>query len=122
MTKRIKLKDRSLPGYCKGEEIMNMVTHIVGGALGIVVLLLCLLKASGAAAVTTSAIYGGSMIALYAVSSIYHGLRTGMAKKVMQVLDHCMISPTRRRHEFVPKYKFPRNALDICVKKQYNKL
>ena len=91
MTKRIKLKDRALPCYCKGEEIMNMVTHIVGGALGIAVLLLCLLKASGAAAVTASAIYGGSMIALYAVSSIYHGLRPGMAKKVMQVLDHCMI-------------------------------
>ena len=48
-------------------------------------------KASATLTVTVSAIYGGSMIALYAVSSIYHGLRTGMAKKVMQVLDHCMI-------------------------------
>ena len=32
--KRIKLKDRMLPTYTKGEEIFNMVTHIVGGALG----------------------------------------------------------------------------------------
>ena len=31
------------------------------------------------------------MIALYCVSSIYHGLRPGMGKKVMQVIDHCTI-------------------------------
>lgn len=33
--KRIKLRDRKLPDYTKAEEIMNMVTHIVGGVLGI---------------------------------------------------------------------------------------
>ena len=31
------------------------------------------------------------MISLYAVSSIYHGLKPGMGKKVMQVIDHCTI-------------------------------
>ena len=31
--KRIKLDDRILPRYTKGEEIFNMVTHIVGGGL-----------------------------------------------------------------------------------------
>lgn len=30
--KRIKLNDRVLPKYTKGEEIFNMVTHIVGGS------------------------------------------------------------------------------------------
>ena len=35
MAKRIKLDDRELPDYTKGEEIFNMVSHIVGGALGI---------------------------------------------------------------------------------------
>ena len=34
--KRTKLKDRILPKYSKGEEIFNMTSHIVGGALGIV--------------------------------------------------------------------------------------
>ena len=38
--KRIKLRDRLLPDYTNGEEIMNMVTHIVGGALGVVALVL----------------------------------------------------------------------------------
>jgi len=41
--------------------------------------------------VVGSAIYGASLISLYCMSSIYHGLRDGMAKKVMQVLDHCTI-------------------------------
>jgi len=39
--KRTKLADRPLPDYSRGEEIMNMVTHIVGGALGIGVLISC---------------------------------------------------------------------------------
>ena len=38
-----------------------------------------------------SSIYGFCMIALYSVSSVYHGLRPGMGKKVMQVIDHCTI-------------------------------
>ena len=91
---RTALKNRVLPDYTKGEEIFNMVTHIVGGALGIIVLVTCILKSAvfgDAWGVVTSAIYGGSMVALYAVSSVYHGLTCETAKKVMQVIDHCTI-------------------------------
>ena len=45
MKKRIKLCDRVLPNYTKGEEIANMVTHIIGGAMGIVALVLCVIFA-----------------------------------------------------------------------------
>ena len=76
--KRIKLKDRKLPSYTVGEEIMNMVTHIVGGALGLVALVLCLRKANSPMGILCALIYGLSMICLYAMSSIYHGLRPGM--------------------------------------------
>lgn len=92
--KRTKLSDRKLPNYSRGEEIMNMVTHIVGGALGIVALVLCVVFAAlhrNVYGVVSSAIYGFSLIALYAVSSVYHGLRPNMGKKVMQVIDHCTI-------------------------------
>ena len=92
--KRIKLSDRCLPDYTSGEEIMNMVTHIAGGALGVVVLVLCLLRAVGrgtAFSIAGCAVYGASLVALYTVSSIYHGLRPGTAKKVLQVIDHCTI-------------------------------
>lgn len=94
MKKRTKLSDRKLPNYYRGEEIMNMVTHIVGGALGVVALVLCVIRAAlngNAYGVVSSAIYGFSMIALYSLSSVYHGLRPSTGKKVMQVLDHCTI-------------------------------
>ncbi len=92
--KRTKLKDRVLPSYTKGEEIMNMVSHIVGGALGIAALTLCVIFAAlhrDPWAVVGSAIYGASLIMLYTVSSVYHGLHRGMGKKVMQIIDHCTI-------------------------------
>ena len=92
--KRTKLADRRLPDYSRGEEIMNMVTHIVGGGIGILALALCLVRAitKGSAADFVGAlIYGCTMIALYTISSVYHGLHTGTGKKVMQIIDHCTI-------------------------------
>ena len=93
MKKRIKLADRVLPDYCTGEEIMNMVTHIVGGGLGVIALVMSIIKAWGRGWLDMTAVilYGISMIALYTMSSVYHGLRPGMGKKVMQVIDHCTI-------------------------------
>lgn len=93
MKKRIKLADRKLPDYTFGEEVMNMVTHIVGGALGITALPLSIVKvwSSGGLAMAAVILYGISMITLYAISSVYHGLKPGMAKKVLQVIDHCTI-------------------------------
>lgn len=92
--KRTKLANRTLPRYTKGEEIMNMVTHIVGGGFGILILLICCLlsfQRGSLASILGSVIYGVSMITAYGISSIYHGLRAGTAKKVLQVIDHCMI-------------------------------
>ena len=92
--KRTKLSNRRLPDYSRGEEIMNMVTHIVGGALGIAVLTLCVIRAAlhdNLYGVVTSAIYGASMVTMYTISSVYHGLRPNLGKKVMQVIDHCTI-------------------------------
>ncbi|MBE6828256.1 MAG: hemolysin III family protein [Ruminococcaceae bacterium] len=92
--KRTKLADRRLPDYTRGEEIANMVTHIVGGAFGIAALVLCVtfsvLKRNwwGLAG---SLIYGIFMVYLYTISSVYHGLIPEKPKKVMQVLDHCSI-------------------------------
>lgn len=94
MAKRLKLSERRLPDYSKGEEIMNMVTHIVGGGLGVVALVLCMAKAllhGNGYDLAGALVYGVSMITLYTMSSVYHGLHAGTGKKVMQVLDHCTI-------------------------------
>lgn len=92
--KRTSLQQRSLPDYTPGEEIFNCLSHALGAVFGAVCLVLCLLRSAGLRngwAVVSSAVYGGSMIALYTMSSVYHGLRKGTAKKVMQVIDHCTI-------------------------------
>ena len=88
------LNQRVLPRYTKGEEIFNMTTHIVGGGVGVVTLLMGILISclkGSIVALVSSAIFGISMISLYTISSVYHGLRDGTAKKVLQVLDHCTI-------------------------------
>ncbi len=116
MKRRTKLSDRLLPDYTRGEEIMNMVTHIVGGSIGVLVLIFCILKAVrsfSTAGIVGSAIYGSTMVALYAISSVYHGLHPGKGKKVMQIIDHCtiyfLIAGTYTPillSAFVPKYPF----------------
>ena len=66
--KRTKLKDRVLPSYSRGEEIFNMVSHIVGGGLGVIALVLCVVFSAlkgDTFALVTSIIYGFSLIALY---------------------------------------------------------
>ena len=93
--KRIKLTDRTLPTYTKGEEIFNMVSHIVGATMGVVATVLCVIFAAihnNVYGVISSAIFGFTLIILYTMSSIYHGLNPNLkAKKVFQVIDHCSI-------------------------------
>lgn len=93
---RTKLMDRQLPVYTKGEEVFNMVTHIVGASLGGVALVLCIIKAAlehNGYALASAIVYGVSMIVLYTMSSIYHGIspKHDTAKKVFQIIDHCTI-------------------------------
>jgi len=92
--KRTKLRDRLLPVYTQGEETMNMVTHIVGGGLAIVGSIFCMVSAcrhGGLGTILGAMVYCISMVCVYTMSSIYHGLHAGTAKKVMQVIDHCAI-------------------------------
>ena len=92
---RTKLSERQLPVYTKGEEVFNMTSHIVGGVLGVVAIVLCSIFAAinqNAYGVVGGVIFGISMLVLYTTSSIYHGLKPETtAKKVFQILDHCAI-------------------------------
>ena len=77
--------------YSHKEELFNMISHIIGVVLGIVILIMCLVRSRNAIEITGSVIYGLSVIILYACSSYYHGLRGRRSKKVFRVLDHCAI-------------------------------
>jgi len=91
---RTRLKDRVLPNYTLGEELCNSISHGLGVAMGVVILVLCVLRSvehRDVWGIVGSSIYGASMILLYTMSSVYHGLRPCLGKKVMQVIDHCTI-------------------------------
>ncbi len=91
---RTALKDRVLPNYSRSEEIFNMVTHIVGGAFAVIALVLGIIKSalfSDSWAVVSVSIYGATLVIMYTISSVYHGLRPSIGKKVMQIIDHCDI-------------------------------
>lgn len=81
-----------LPQYTVMEEILNAVTHGIGALLsgfGLVVLLLnCRCDALTVAAVS---VFGGSMVLLYLISTLYHGLGVNRGKRVLRTLDHCTI-------------------------------
>ena len=89
-----RLEKVTLPQYTRGEERLNVCSHLVGVVLGI-----CILRDSLALshrggdpfAVAASWIYGLSMILLYAMSSLYHALPSGNARKLMRIVDHCTI-------------------------------
>ncbi len=95
MKKRTKLAERKLPDYTRGEEIFNMVSHIVGAAFAIPVMVLCIIRGAieyGAAGVLTGLAFSISMLVLFSISAIYHGLKSERCpKKVMQIIDHCSI-------------------------------
>ena len=72
-----------------------MTSHIVGAVLGIVATVLCIVFSAinrNGYGVVSASIYGVTMIILYTMSSIYHGLSPRInSKRVFQVLDHCSI-------------------------------
>lgn len=92
---RTKLRDRSLPDYTRGEEIFNMVSHIVGGGLGVIATVLCVVFGAihrSVYGIISGSVFGITMIVLYTMSSVYHGLKPSLtAKKVLQIIDHCSI-------------------------------
>ncbi len=89
--KRTPLSKRALPDYTLGEEVMNSLTHGLGAILGIFALVLCIGQADTAYGIAASAVYGASLIAVFAISCVYHALKPNLGKKVMQVIDHCTI-------------------------------
>ena len=81
-----------IPDYTLGEEIFNAVSHGVGALLGVAALVLMVVRAHGALAVTTVSLFGASLILLYTMSCLYHALSAKTpGKKVLRVLDHCNV-------------------------------
>lgn len=81
-----------LPSYTTAEEIWNAISHGVGAIFAVVALVVLLVQAPhNVLTMVSVSIYGGTLFLLYTVSTVYHSLGIGKAKKVFQVLDHCTI-------------------------------
>lgn len=63
------------PVYGKGEDLFNAISHIVGGALGIAILIALFIAASANPTpnkYAAAGIYSLSIIILYTMSALYH--------------------------------------------------
>ena len=90
---RLELRRRlGLPRYTLGEEIFSAVSHGVSAlyAVGALVWLLLTCRPT-ALRLVSAAVFGGTMVLLYTVSTLYHGLGLNRAKVVFRSLDHCTI-------------------------------
>ena len=80
-----------LPKYKLGEELVNSISHGIGGALSIAGLILCIIKSDSGLDLLSSLLYGISSIILYIMSCLYHSLAPNNAKRVFRIIDHCSI-------------------------------
>ncbi len=76
------------------EEIANALTHGVGllaSLVGLPVLVLSALSRGERSAVIGMSVFGASLIALYAASTLYHAIPHPTLKQRMRVVDHAAI-------------------------------
>lgn len=80
--------------YSVGEEIAHAITHGIGIPLSIAALAILVAFSAlygDAWHVTSTAIYGVTLILLYTSSTLYHGIPNIRAKLILQQLDHAAI-------------------------------
>ena len=77
--------------FSTGEEIAHAITHGVGALASVALLVVMVVFAAATGSpllVVGSAIFGTTMVVLYASSTLYHALNAPRAKSVFELLDH----------------------------------
>ncbi len=80
--------------YSKGEERLNCVTHALGLLLSGAIAVYCLvpaLRRGEALYVVSASLYLFGTTVMFLTSALYHGWSGGNGKRVLRLLDHCMI-------------------------------
>ena len=80
--------------YSPREEMTNIISHAIGLVLSIVALLLMLIRASesgSALYIVSAVIFGISLIALYAASTMYHSATDPKVRSRLRINDHATI-------------------------------
>lgn len=78
-----------------GEEIANAISHGAGALAAIAAIPVLVVDAVASGRTGTEifafAVFGASMLVLYLVSTLYHAIPHGAAKRMFQTLDHAAI-------------------------------
>ncbi len=80
--------------YPAAEEKANIISHAAGLLLSIVALVLLVVKAGlqgTALQVVSVSIFGASLIALYAASTLYHSTKDATFRARLRIVDHATI-------------------------------
>ena len=80
--------------YTVREEAANVATHAAGllaSVVGVGVLVYLGVSRGEGLHVASAGVYGATLVALYAASTLYHAFRRPGVKRVLRVLDHCAI-------------------------------
>jgi len=78
----------------RAEEVANALTHglgLLGSIVALPVLVVTALAKGDALLVVGYSVFGATMVALYAASTIYHALPPSRAKQLFRVVDHVAI-------------------------------
>lgn len=84
-------KNIGLIEYSRKVDMGNCITHAAGAVLSVPALILLIMKADGFREIISSIIFGLSLIAVYTVSAVYHGLPQGEAKQTARLIDHSTV-------------------------------
>lgn len=77
-----------------GEEIANSVTHGLGLLAALAafpVLIVTAHQRGDASGLVAASVFAGTVVLLYFMSTLFHALPAGRAKRAFQILDHCAI-------------------------------
>lgn len=83
-----------LPRFSAREEVAHAVSHGIGAVLAIAALAILVAHAAlrgDAWHITTSAVFGTTLILMYVASTLYHAIPFRRAKRVLRLLDHASI-------------------------------
>jgi hemolysin III len=78
----------------RGEEVANSLSHGIGMLLAVAALPVLVNSSAargGAADIVAASLFGATMVMLYLVSTLYHALPHGRAKRWFNRLDHAAI-------------------------------
>jgi hemolysin III len=84
----------SFPQYTLGERWADGVVHVIGVAASVIaaaVLIVLVAQSQPALSVASAGIYGGALIAVFAVSAAYHLTHPGAVKAILRRFDHATI-------------------------------